>query len=111
MRAEQILATLDAHLPAPGSTPNGEELFRCGLRHATGLGAPVDLISAHALFDIAARWGSLEAKVYRKELGDEMDLADIGEAQSVVRDWMKAFSLSKAAALGSSSAKPSLVTV
>ena len=84
-----MLETLDVRLPTPGVKPRGEELFRRGLRHATGLGAPVDLISAHALFDLAARLGSIEAKVYRKELGVEMDPSDVAEAQRIARDWLR----------------------
>jgi TPR repeat protein len=59
-----------------------------GLGHATGLGAPVDLVTAHALFDLAARLGSLEAKIYRHELGYEMDPCDVAEAQRLARDWL-----------------------
>jgi TPR repeat protein len=81
-------ATLDVCLPPPSSRPSGDELFRHGMNHATGLGAPLDLVSAHALFDLAARFGSLEAKVYRRELGDEMDPGDVADAQRAVRDWL-----------------------
>jgi TPR repeat protein len=72
----------------PASRPTGEELFRMGMGHATGLSAPRDLVRAHALFDIAARLGSLEAKIYRHELGDEMDPCDVAEAQRLARDWL-----------------------
>jgi TPR repeat protein len=81
-------AVLESRLPPPSSRPHGGELFRLGLNYATGLGAPVDLISAHALFDLAARFGSLEAKIYRREIGEEMDQADVAEAQRVARDWL-----------------------
>ncbi len=75
-------------LPPLASRPSGEELFRLGLGHATGLGAAIDLVAAHALFDIAARLGSLEAKIYRHELGYEMDPCDVAEAQRLARDWL-----------------------
>jgi TPR repeat protein len=81
-------AVLESRLPPPSSRPRGEELFRLGLAHATGLGASVDLIAAHALFDLAARFGSLEAKIYRRELGDEMDDGDVAEAQRLAREWL-----------------------
>jgi TPR repeat protein len=81
-------AVLESRLPPPSSKPSGEELFRLGMTYATGLGAPVDLISAHALFDLAARFGSLEAKIYRREIGDEMDPSDVADAQRVVREWL-----------------------
>ena len=81
-------AVLEFRLPPPSSRPSGEELFRRGLAHATGLGAPVDLVLAHALFDLAARFGSLEAKIYRREIGDEMDDGDVAEAQRIAREWL-----------------------
>jgi TPR repeat protein len=81
---------LDSRLPPPEKKVSGQELFRLGLSYATGLGVPRDLISAHALFALAARLGSLEARVYRKELAEEMDLADVSEAERRARDWLKA---------------------
>jgi hypothetical protein len=80
---------LEPGLPPPSSRPNGEELFRLGMAHATGMGADYDMVCAHALFDLAARFGSLEAKVYRKELSEEMDPDEVGEAQRVARDWLR----------------------
>ncbi len=79
---------LESRLPAPSSRPTGEELFRLGMTYATGLGGPIDLVSAHALFDLAARHGSLEAKVYRRELGEEMDPSDVADAQRMAREWL-----------------------
>ncbi len=79
---------VEDRLPSPRSRPTSEQLFRRGLGYATGLGAPVDFVSAHALFDIAARQGSLEAKIYRRRLGDEMNSSDLAEAQRLARDWL-----------------------
>jgi TPR repeat protein len=80
--------TLDTRLPPPSSRPSSAELFRLGMGFATGVGAPVDLVSAHALFDLAARFGSLEAKIYRRELGDELDPGQLAEAQRISREWL-----------------------
>ena len=74
-------------LPNPDSS--GEELFRLGLLYSTGQGgAPLDYVSAHMLFNLAAMRGSMEAKVYRKELSGEMDPADVAEAQRAARRWL-----------------------
>jgi TPR repeat protein len=74
-------------LPAPEST--GDELFKLGLAYSTGQGGtPVDYVSAHMLFNLAAMRGSLEAKVYRKELSSEMDAEDVAEAQRAARQWL-----------------------
>ncbi len=76
-------------LPAPSSHPSGEDLFRLGLRYSTGTsGSPVDLVTAHTLFNLASARGSLEAKIYRKELSAEMDSSDIAEAQRAAREWL-----------------------
>ncbi|MDR3512802.1 MAG: sel1 repeat family protein [Caulobacteraceae bacterium] len=76
-------------LPLPSTESSGDELFRMGLLYSTGQGgAPLDYVSAHMLFNLAAMRGSLEAKVYRKELSQEMDPADVAEAQRQAREWL-----------------------
>jgi hypothetical protein len=40
------------------------------------------------LFNLAAMKGSLEAKVYRKELSQEMASEDVAEAQRAAREWL-----------------------
>ena len=73
----------------PAAEPSGDELFRTGLLYSTGQGgAPLDYVSAHMLFNLAAMRGSLEAKVYRKELSAEMDPNDVAEAQRAAREWL-----------------------
>jgi len=76
-------------LPLPRANSSGDELFRMGLLYSTGQGgAPLDYISAHMLFNLAAMRGSLEAKIYRKELSQEMNAADVAEAQRAAREWL-----------------------
>jgi TPR repeat protein len=76
-------------LPPLGGDPSGDELFQLGLRYSTGQGdVAVDYILAHTLFNLAALRGSVEAKIYRKELGAEMDPADVAEAQRIAREWL-----------------------
>lgn len=76
-------------LPLPGAESTGDELFHMGLLYSTGQGgAPLDYVSAHMLFNLAAMRGSQEAKVYRKELSQEMDPGDIAEAQRAARQWL-----------------------
>ena len=78
-------------LPLPTADMNGETLFRLGMMYCTGQGgAPVDLVSAHMIFNLAAMKGSDEAKVYRRELSQEMDRDDIAEAQRAARRWIDA---------------------
>jgi TPR repeat protein len=76
-------------LPLPKPDSSGDELFRLGLLYSTGQGgAPLDYVSAHMLFNLAAMRGSVEAKVYRKELSEEMASEDVAEAQRQAREWL-----------------------
>ena len=83
-QAEELIAP-----PLPGPDSTGDELFRMGLLYSTGQGgAPLDYVSAHMLFNLAAMRGSLEAKVYRKEISQEMDPMEVAEAQRAAREWL-----------------------
>jgi hypothetical protein len=76
-------------MPLPNPDSSGDELFRMGLLYSTGQGgAPLDYVSAHMLFNLAAMRGSVEAKIYRKELSQEMDPSDVAEAQRAAREWL-----------------------
>ena len=75
--------------PIPKADASGDELFRLGLLYSTGQGgAPLDYVSAHMLFNLAAMRGSLEAKIYRKELSQEMASEDVADAQRAAREWL-----------------------
>ncbi len=81
------VATESLPLPKPDAT--GDGLFRLGLLYSTGQGgAPLDYVSAHMLFNLAAMRGSVEAKIYRKELADEMASDEVAEAQRQAREWL-----------------------
>ena len=87
MPSSMEVATEGLPLPKPDAT--GDELFRLGLLYSTGQGgAPLDYVSAHMLFNLAAMRGSVEAKVYRKELSDEMASDQVAEAQRQAREWL-----------------------
>jgi TPR repeat protein len=76
-------------LPLPSPSASGDELFRLGLLYSTGQGgAPLDYVSAHMLFNLAAMRGSQEAKIYRRELSEEMASSDVAEAQRAAREWL-----------------------
>ena len=76
-------------LPLPGASSTGDELFQMGLLYSTGQGgAPLDYVSAHMLFNLAAMRGSEDAKRYRRELSQEMDRDSVAEAQRAARQWL-----------------------
>ena len=65
----------------------GRSLRRRALNVGQG-GAPLDYVSAHMLFNLAAMRGSAEAKIYRRELSREMDQDEVAEAQRQARRWL-----------------------
>lgn len=65
-------------------------LFELGMMYASGRQVPIDLVSAHKWFNIAAMKGHAEAARLRREIAAEMSDAEIGIAQRAARDWLKA---------------------
>jgi len=77
----------DARAPQADSA---DGLYELGIMHASGRSVPVDLVSAHKWFNIAAMKGHTEAARMRREIAAEMSDAEIGQAQRAARDWLKA---------------------
>ena len=80
------------HLPAGlGEGPvTADTMFELGMMYASGREVPVDLITAHKWFNVAAMKGHAEAAQLRREVAAEMQDAEIGQAQRAARDWLKA---------------------
>ena len=53
-------------------------------------GLPVDLVTAHQWFNLAAMKGNEEAARLRREVAAEMLDSQIGQAQRAARAWLKA---------------------
>ena len=64
----------------------GREIFQLGMSCITN--APVDLISAHKWFNVAAMLGYSDANRLRREIAAEMSTAEITEAQRAARAWI-----------------------
>lgn len=77
-----------AMLPLPTTESTGDELFRMGLLYSTGQGGARWTTCRPMLFNLAAMRGSVEAKVYRKELSQEMASEEVAEAQRQAREWL-----------------------
>jgi len=65
-----------------------EEFFHLGLMCSTGETSPVDMVSAHKWFNIAAMRGTREAVRHRCEISREMSSAEIAAAQRAARTWL-----------------------
>ena len=74
-----------------GEAPAGADtMFELGMMYSSGRDMPVDLVSAHKWFNIAATKGHAEAAQRRREIAAEMSDSEIGQAQRAARDWLKA---------------------
>lgn len=72
-----------------GLATGTDALFELGLRYSTGKDCPVDFVTAHKWFNLAALRGNASAREYRKELAEEMSKAEVAEAQKLAREWLK----------------------
>ena len=63
-----------------------DTFFELGMMYSIGRSVPVDLVSAHKWFNIAAMRGNRDAIRLRREVADQMSEADIAAAQREARD-------------------------
>jgi len=81
---------LDVNAAPLGEGPAaGEMLFELGMMYSVGRDAPVDLVSAHKWFNLAAMKGNAEAIRLRREIADQMSDSEIAAAQRAARDWLR----------------------
>jgi uncharacterized protein len=81
---------LDSDMAPLGEAPvSGDMLFELGMMYSVGRDAPVDLVSAHKWFNLAAVKGNTEAIRLRREVADQMSDAEIATAQRAARDWLR----------------------
>jgi TPR repeat protein len=62
-----------------------ESPFELGMMYATGRSRPLDLVSAHMWFNVAATSGNERAIRMRQEIATEMSTAQIAAAQRAAR--------------------------
>jgi TPR repeat protein len=66
-----------------------DALLDLGVAYSTGTrGYPMDLISAHKWFNLAALAGSEEAQYCRADIADQMTGREIAQAQRAARTWL-----------------------
>jgi len=81
---------LDSNMAPLGEGPaSGDMLFELGMMYSVGRDAPVDLVSAHKWFNLAAVKGNIDAIRLRREIADQMSEREIAAAQRAARDWIK----------------------
>jgi TPR repeat protein len=81
---------LDSNMaPLGEGLVSGDMLFELGMMYSVGRDAPIDLVSAHKWFNLAAVKGNTEAIRLRREVADQMSDAEIASAQRAARDWLR----------------------
>ena len=74
-----------------GEAPAGADtFFQLGMMYSVGRSVPIDFVTAHKWFNLAAMRGSAEAIRLRREIADQMSEAEIAQAQRSARAWLKA---------------------
>jgi uncharacterized protein len=69
---------------------NASTLFDLGMMYSVGRTVPVDYVTAHKWFNLAAMQGNRDAARLRQEVAAQMSHADIAAAQRAARAWLKA---------------------
>jgi uncharacterized protein len=77
----------------------GDMLFELGLMYSVGRDVPIDLVSAHKWFNLAAVKGNRDAIRLRREIADQMSDGEIAAAQRAARDWLNSRAAAPAPAL------------
>jgi TPR repeat protein len=79
----------DVEAAALGEAPaGGDTFFQLGMMYSIGRSVPVDLVSAHKWFNIAALRGNTDAVRLRREVAGQMSEQDIAAAQRAARAWL-----------------------
>jgi len=74
-----------------GESPAGAEtFFELGMMYSTGRSVPIDYVTAHKWFNLAAMRGNDQAIRLRREIADQMSDIEIAAAQRAARTWLKA---------------------
>jgi TPR repeat protein len=82
---------VDVAYAALGQAPAGAEaFFELGMMYSVGRSVPIDYVTAHKWFNLAAMRGSPDAVRLRREIADQMSEGEIAEAQRAARAWLKA---------------------
>jgi TPR repeat protein len=82
---------VDVASGALGEAPAGADtFFELGMMYSVGRSVPIDFVSAHKWFNLAAMRGNQDAARLRREIAEQMSAAEIAEAQRAARAWLGA---------------------
>jgi len=80
----------DVNTAAMGEAPVADTFYELGMMYSIGRSVPIDYVSAHKWFNLAAMRGSADAIRLRREVADQMSEIEIAAAQRAARAWLKA---------------------
>lgn len=81
----------DAERASLGEAPaSADTFFELGMMYSAGRGVPIDYVTAHKWFNLAAMKGNADAIRLRREIADQMSDAEIAAAQRAARSWISA---------------------
>jgi TPR repeat protein len=82
---------VDVECASLGKAPAAADTFYdLGMMYSVGRSVPIDFVTAHKWFNLAAMRGSSEAIRLRREIADQMSESEIAQAQRAARAWLKA---------------------
>lgn len=79
----------DMNMAALGEAPVADTFFDLGMMYSIGRSVPIDYVTAHKWFNLAALRGNEDATRLRREIADQMSEAEIAAAQRAARAWLK----------------------
>ncbi len=68
---------------------NASTLLELGMMYSVGRSVPVDYVSAHKWFNLAAMRGNHAAARLRQEIAEQMSDVEIAAAQRAARAWLR----------------------
>ena len=80
----------DVNAAALGEAPAADSFFELGMMYSIGRSVPMDYVTAHKWFNLAAMRGNRDAIRLRQEIADQMSETEIAAAQRAARAWLKA---------------------
>ena len=81
----------DIECASLGDAPaGGNSFFELGMMYSVGRSVPIDFVTAHKWFNLAALRGNADAIRLRREIADQMSESEIALAQRAARSWLKA---------------------
>ena len=76
----------DCHAKADAGVP--ESQYDLAILFSTGKGVPLDYVTAHKWFNLAAAGGVTEARAFRADLAAQMPREDVALVLRLAREWL-----------------------